>query len=167
MQHLGSLRWKSISSQHFLRHGAYGFITFGLFMNTRGCTYWKAKVDWFRIHLFWHEKKRKDENVFLEKPTVIVELPGCYKAAWRGSRKLRLPGSNSHRESCGDDSSFLFGSQFRVWKVPTSLVTSWAWPGQRSLTNPAFRSYNPDPGTIGKKLNHEFRFSKVSDSILL
>lgn len=77
-------------------------------MNTRGCTYWKAKVDWFGIHLFWHEKK-KDENVFLEKPTVIVELPGCYKAVRRGSKKLRLPGSNSHRESYGGDSSFLFG----------------------------------------------------------
>lgn len=35
--------------------GADQFITLRLFMNKRDGTYWMAKVDWFRIHLFHRE----------------------------------------------------------------------------------------------------------------
>lgn len=35
------------------------FMILWLFMNKRDGTYWMAKVDWFRIHLFYGGKKER------------------------------------------------------------------------------------------------------------
>lgn len=96
--------------------GAYQFMTLRLFMNKRGCTYWMAKVDWFWIHLLF-EGEKKELKCLFGKPTVIVELLGCYKAERRANMKFRLSGTEL-QHSYDNSDTLCWGSTSVFIKCP-------------------------------------------------
>jgi hypothetical protein len=54
-----------------LSQGLTGLLPVWLFGNKRGGTYWMAKVDWLRSHLFWREKTKQNKTKQNKNPTKV------------------------------------------------------------------------------------------------